>query len=171
MDAIDALTLAVPVILRHHGKPREEVYSKVASIIRVTRGVGDQMTDVYARAFVDILGEVLDGKDLRQTIESTVQKYFKGSVKEMVSRSPQDPMAACYIAQSFPVLCYFAYKYADSPEKAVLANANAGGENVARGSLLGAIMGAAHGTQGWPKWCTDDLYHKKEITDEIESFF
>jgi ADP-ribosyl-[dinitrogen reductase] hydrolase len=48
--------------------------------------------------------------------------------------------------QSFPALLVFAYKYADSFEAAVLANANAGGENVARGSLLGALLGAAHGT-------------------------
>jgi hypothetical protein len=45
----------------------------------------------------------------------------------------------------------------------VLANANAGGENVARGSLLGAILGAAHGTQGWPKWAVDGLYAKNDI--------
>jgi ADP-ribosylglycohydrolase len=59
-------------------------------------------------------------------------------------------MVACYIDSSFPALLHFAYKYADSPEQAILANANAGGENVARGSLLGALMGAAHGMQGWP---------------------
>ena len=53
-------------------------------------------------------------------------------------------MAACYIDQSFPALLHFAYKYADNPEQAVLANANAGGENVARGSLIGALLGAAH---------------------------
>ena len=35
-------------------------------------------------------------------------------------------MVACYIDSSFPALMHFAYKYADSPEKAILANANAG---------------------------------------------
>ena len=35
-------------------------------------------------------------------------------------------MVACYIDSSFPALLHFAYKYADSPEKAILANANAG---------------------------------------------
>ena len=72
-------------------------------------------------------------------------------------------MVACYIDSSFPALLHFAYKYAESPEQAVLANANAGGENVARGSLLGAILGAAHGTQGWPKWAVDGLYANNDI--------
>ena len=61
-------------------------------------------------------------------------------------------MAACYIDDSFPAMLFMLYKYADSVEKGILANANAGGENVARGSVFGAILGAAHGTQGWPKW-------------------
>ena len=51
-------------------------------------------------------------------------------------------MVACYIDSSFPALLFMAYKYSDSPEKAILANANAGGENVARGALLGALVGA-----------------------------
>lgn len=37
------------------------------------------------------------------------------------------------------------YKYADNPERAILANAMAGGANVGRGAVLGALMGAAHG--------------------------
>ena len=53
-----------------------------------------------------------------------------------------DPMVACYIDSSFPALLFLAHKYSDSGEKAVLANANAGGENVARGALLGALLGA-----------------------------
>ena len=115
--------------------------------------------------------DLLEGKDLRQTIEHHGQKHFNMSVEKMVAQSNgEDPMAACYIDQSFPALLHFAYKYADSPEQAVLANANAGGENVARGSLLGAIMGAAFGMQGWPDWCKDGLYNKAEINEEITQF-
>ena len=32
-------------------------------------------------------------------------------------------------------------RYADGLESGILANANAGGENVARGSMLGALLG------------------------------
>jgi len=39
-------------------------------------------------------------------------------------------------------LLLIAYRYADSTGRAILANANAGGENVARGALLGALFGA-----------------------------
>ena len=48
------------------------------------------------------------------------------SLRDTIERSRGDPMVACYIDSSFPALLHFAYKYADSPEKAILANANAG---------------------------------------------
>ena len=66
-------------------------------------------------------------------------------------------MVACYIDQSFPALLFMVYKYAHSVEDAILANANAGGENVARGSVLGALLGAAHGIQKFPTW-SHELY-------------
>jgi ADP-ribosyl-[dinitrogen reductase] hydrolase len=88
----------------------------------------------------------------------------------MVERSSGDPMVACYIDSSFPALLHFAYKYADSPERAVLANANAGGENVARGSLLGALLGAAHGIDAFPEWSRTGLHGKDQIFPEIDTF-
>ena len=54
-------------------------------------------------------------------------------------------------------MLFLNYKYADNLEKACLANANAGGENVARGSLMGALFGATYGMQGFPEW-TKKLY-------------
>lgn len=65
-------------------------------------------------ALVDIMVDVLNGNDLRVTLESVGQKYFKGSIKNMAKGA--DPMVACYIDSSFPALLHFAYKYADSPE-------------------------------------------------------
>ena len=47
-------------------------------------------------------------------------------------------MTACYVEGAFPVMLYMAYKYGDEGdagavmEKALLASANAGGENVSR---------------------------------------
>lgn len=61
-------------------------------------------------------------------------------------------MSACYIDQSFPAMLFFVYKYADSFEQAILANANAGGENVARGALVGALVGAFNQIESFPEW-------------------
>jgi ADP-ribosylglycohydrolase len=75
-------------------------------------------------------------------------------------------MVACYIDSSFPAMLHLAYRYADTPATALLANANAGGENVARGSALGALIGAAHGLSGFPE-SQRALYHRAQIEEEI----
>ncbi len=57
--------------------------------------------------------------------------------------------------------------------KALLANANVGGENVHRGSLLGAVLGARVGDENGsslPVELKEGLHHKEEIGREIDSF-
>ena len=75
-----------------------------------------------------------------------------------VQNSTRDPMVACYIDSSSPAMLFMVYKYADDFEKGVLASANAGGENVARGAIVGSLLGAYHGLKGMPQWAKDGLY-------------
>lgn len=91
-------------------------------------------------------------------------------MNKIINNSNGDPMVACYIDSSFPALLFLGYKYADSAEKAILANANAGGENVARGSLLGSLIGAYYGMSGLPQWSKEGLLKKDDISKEIEEF-
>lgn len=81
VDAIDALTLAVPVIIKYQALPRQDLYKKVNDCISVTRKTSS--VEVYSMAFTDILVDVLEGNDLRDSLESVGAKYFKGSVKQM----------------------------------------------------------------------------------------
>ena len=49
--------------------------------------------------------------------------------------------SACYISGSWPSVLYLAYKYQHQPRQGLIANTNLGGDNVHRGSVLGAILG------------------------------
>jgi ADP-ribosylglycohydrolase len=51
----------------------------------------------------------------------------------------------------------------------VISSHIAGGENVARGSLIGALLGAAHGMESFPSW-SNKLHQREEIMEEIDSF-
>ena len=78
--------------------------------------------------------------------------------------------SACYIAHSLPALLYLAFKHADDPEAALIANTNVGGENCHRGAALGAVMGAAHGKAALPlRWRTG-LAAAPEIAAEAAGF-
>ncbi len=58
---------------------------------------------------------------------------------------------ACYVEDSVPAVVYLALKYHDNPEQALIRNTNLGGDNAGRGAVLGALLGAAHGVDGFPK--------------------
>jgi ADP-ribosylglycohydrolase len=69
-------------------------------------------------------------------------------------------MIAKYAQQTSGVTCW----------QALLANANIGGENVHRGAVLGAILGALAGDDTLPTEMTDGLYDKGSIHREIDAF-
>ena len=76
--------------------------------------------------------------------------------------------SACYISESWPSLLYISYKYLNNPRKALLVNANLGGDNVHRGAIIGIILGLSHGS-----YLTDfftDLAHCKALSHEIDDF-
>lgn len=79
-DAIDALTLTVPVILHYHAVysqanpnyDRAPLYAKVHEIIAATRR--SKALKSYAENFSNIMIDLLQGGDLRETIEKYAGK-------------------------------------------------------------------------------------------------
>lgn len=71
---------------------------------------------------------------------------------------------------SYPSLIHFAAKYGNDFEEALLANANCGGENVHRGNVLGAVLGAYHGESKIPNHLKQGLHDAEAIGAEIEAF-
>lgn len=61
---------------------------------------------------------------------------------------------------------------AEAFRKAVLANANRGGENVSTGALMGALLGAACGFNNLPKDLVDGLAksQRPQLDREVEAF-
>jgi len=74
----------------------------------------------------------------------------------------------CYPEQSLPVLMYLLYKNKFDFKASVLANANAGGDNVHRGIILGLLAGAA--SDEIPEELKTALVEYESIKKEIEDF-
>ncbi|MDH3591312.1 MAG: ADP-ribosylglycohydrolase family protein [Planctomycetota bacterium] len=70
---------------------------------------------------------------------------------------------ACYPEHGLPLLLYFARRYVGDPEAALLANANAGGDNVHRNMVLGLLVGA-------PSALRDGLADRDALEREIAAF-
>jgi len=145
--------------------------SRISGVINALR----KSTELpkFGYLYDELLQRLFHGEDLKETVLSVAKKVDAGlpdQIVQMAERGGQDPMSACYVRSNFPVTLVMAYKYADSPERAVLASANAGGENVNRNALLGAIMGAGHGMSGWPGWMVDGLVAKDKIGQSVDDF-
>lgn len=67
-------------------------------------------------------------------------------------------------------MLHFGYKYGGDFETCLLANANCGGENVARGQTLGALIGAAYGASRIPAHLKEGLKDSAGIASDIEAF-
>ncbi|KAG5188718.1 ADP-ribosylation/Crystallin J1 [Tribonema minus] len=175
VDAIDVLSAAAAAAAAGDAAPaaaaaaaaaREALSVQLARMIRVTRSsaVLPRFADNYARMLLAVLG----GGDLRAAVQDAGAELGV-DVPAMV-RSNEDPMTACYITRAYPALLHYAYKYAEDPEAALLASTNAGGENVARGCLLGALLGAAHGLRAFPQRFVRDLDDADALYGEIDAF-
>jgi ADP-ribosyl-[dinitrogen reductase] hydrolase len=75
---------------------------------------------------------------------------------------------ACYPEHGLPLLLYLAQNHRVDVSATLLANANAGGDNVHRGMVLGLIVGAAN--DDLPDHLIQGLTARDELKDEIETF-
>ena len=69
----------------------------------------------------------------------------------------------CHLPDAFPATLYLLLKYEDDFESALIENGMAGGDSCARGSLIGLILGALHGTAAIPQRWIDGLNATGEL--------
>jgi ADP-ribosyl-[dinitrogen reductase] hydrolase len=171
-DAIDALVIIIPIILKNilsdFGSDEIKRNSEIESSIICQRLAKDTLK--YAFAYSELLISIFKReKDIRSLIQETGLK-FGYDIAKVATSLKSDPMTACYIESSFPAMLIYAYKYAEDPEKMLLASANGGGENVARGALLGALIGAEFGLSKFPKNLVEGLTEREAISKEMNEF-
>ena len=108
---------------------------------------------------------VLEGQTAADVAQATAKRLLGSSM----DTSMKDPVVACYVDQNFVSMLHLLAKYQGFSEL-VLANANAGGENVHRGLVLGALIGAQVGASGIPQELKAGLHHIDAIEAEIQAF-
>lgn len=66
-----------------------------------------------------------------------------------------------------PGILYFAYKYLARPFDGLVGNANIGGDSIHRGSVLGAILGAANGAAWMPEHIKTGIVDPNRSNDQL----
>lgn len=123
---------------------------------------------VAAEAILSLLLPVLNGaQSLEDAIrcESKSQRnphfgypFFKWLAEDDDRVIGRRLSTACYVDEAVPAIIHLALKYSHQPEAGLIANTNLGGDNVHRGSVLGALLGAENGADSWPERWINGLY-------------
>ena len=119
-----------------------------------------------ATLVIDLLLAVLNGTPLQRAVTEAVRRQdnpFLGHPFTKWLTQPDDHVigrrlsTACYVDHAIPAVIYLALKYHDNPEEALIVNTNLGGDNAGRGAVLGALLGAENGLEGFPRPWVDGL--------------
>jgi ADP-ribosyl-[dinitrogen reductase] hydrolase len=141
---------------------------------------------VVAALLAPVESEVDSNMDsVHMNMEATLQDTARaiGMRRAPSNQQVADQMTACYLDSAMPALLDSVAKYipddnnGSSKKKttvwnALLNNANAGGENVHRGSCLGAVLGARAGMEGLagtPE-LVEGLHDREALAQEIDDF-
>jgi len=156
---IGGLVGLVPIVVfyRHSAFRAREAALKHLSLTHP----GQKMSNA-AEVLVTLLLETLSGRPLREVLVHRIQeqknplygfpylRWLEEADETIVGRRLS---TACYVEDSVPSVLYLALKYHDRPEQGLIANTNLGGDNVHRGAVLGALLGAANGLEAFPtRW-------------------
>lgn len=160
---IGGLVGMIPIIAFYFNHPEKARQAALAHMALTHPGV---KMETAGSLIIDILLQVLHGTQLKAAILDHVQSQRNPLLGYPLLKWLKEPdvsvigprlSSACYVEDSVPAVIYLALKYHADPEKALIANTNLGGDNAARGSILGALLGAAHGTKRFPRRWVNEL--------------
>jgi ADP-ribosyl-[dinitrogen reductase] hydrolase len=171
VDTIDSLVLPTIVALAGSCQQNPNTAALTAQCLGVTRksSISERIASQWAGVVHSALHDEND-EGFLQTLDSFSEQTIRRLPNARASDS--STMSACYLSQSLPGMVDMLAKYVgkNKPWDALLANANVGGENVHRGSVMGAILGARASDSNLPSQLKEGLYHHQDIAQEIDDF-
>jgi ADP-ribosyl-[dinitrogen reductase] hydrolase len=162
---IGGLVGIVPIVVFYFKQPKKAREAALAHLALTHPGL---KMETAGSLVIDILLKVLNGVPLKKAILEEIETQNNPLLGHPFTKWLDDPdewvigprlSPACYVEDSVPAVIYLALKYHQDPEKALIVNTNLGGDNAARGSVLGALMGALHGVEKFPRRWIDGLVH------------
>ena len=112
---------------------------------------------------------LMHGANLLDTLNETAPAWAREKADGVLSENAVDAISklgpACSISSALPSVLYLALKYEDDIENALTENAMAGGDNCARGLVLGMLLGAANGMTSIPNHWVENLKARTDLVD------
>lgn len=162
-----------PVIAALANKPLETRIAAARAQTALTHG--DRATIDTAEFFTRATDAIASGKAIPEALDAAASARYEAlEARDLLDQAQAaiglDDHAAgekfgltCHTPEAFPLTLWFLLRYSDKPLEALVANTMAGGDNAARGMLIGLVMGAAHGLAWLPPHWTEGLRTNDEI--------
>jgi ADP-ribosyl-[dinitrogen reductase] hydrolase len=167
---LSGLIGAVPLVILYRENPDKAMATALEHVALTHKG---PLMEEAAALFVNLLLECFSGKDARAALMRILeekenfflQKPFVNLLDETDDHVVDHHLGAgCFLDQSLPVVIYLFLKYVHQPEEALIMNTNLGGNNAARGAVLGALLGASRGIEAFPdRWIRGLLVPPPEL--------
>jgi ADP-ribosylglycohydrolase len=160
---IGGLVGIIPIVVFYNNRPDKARNMALAHLALTHPGA--KMANAGS-LLIELLLKVLNGIPLKAAVLEEIEKQQNTLVGHSFIKWLDDPddwvigprfSTACYVEDSVPAVLYMALKYHHDPENALIVNTNLGGDNAARGSVLGALLGAEHGVEKFPRRWIDGL--------------
>lgn len=156
---IGGLLGIIPIIVFYQKRPEQ---AELAALKHLSLTHPGPKMKTSAKLMIDLLLKILRGTSLREAILNEISAQRNPLMGHSFMKWLDDPdeivierrfSTACYVEYSVPAVVYLCLKYHDNPERALVANTNLGGDNAGRGAVMGALLGAAYGLEGFPdRW-------------------
>lgn len=169
------IVVLVPLLLElYRGADLHQALDRAMRSMRPPKITGRQLADSYVTAKGP--GNIakhekwkqhmeLDGSETTYELVHRMLEWNDEDVAGFRDREDSRLSTACYCEHGFHLVLYLAYKYGKTdPAKALLQNVMVGGHSTARGAILGAILGAYHGSIPF----ADDLCAPSVINQEVQ---
>ena len=137
----------VPALVAAFGPRHHDLRRIVRLHVSLTHR-DDEVLDA-ADVLTKLLIRVCQGEDLRTAILEHSNGWISAAKIRDWDRHPDDVVvgqllsSACYIPDAFPAALFLAWRYAGDFAAGVCANAQVGGDNCHRGTVVGSLVGAS----------------------------
>ncbi len=162
-----------PVLAALADKPLEARIAAARAQAALTHG--DPATIDAAGFFTRAVDSLVAGNPMQEALAAAASARYealdaRGFLEQALAAAGLDENTAgrkfgltCHMPEAFPLTLWFLLRYHDQPLEAIVMNTMAGGDNAARGLLIGLLMGAAHGTAWMPASWIEGLRANDEI--------
>ena len=131
--------------------------------------------EFFARVTLAVRDGVAIPEALRAAVSNTIQEEWLDAALASSASATSDSAATkthgltCHIPEAFPAVCHLLLRHPDDVAAALTVNVEAGGDNAARGMIIGMIHGAKPDAKPLPEHWPTGLSAYSEIQQLIET--